>query len=519
MTSSGLESNAVRIKQFAQKIDPFLVAAFILGTAVRVWQFGEIPPGLNQDEASTAYDAFSILNYGVDRNGTHNPLVLISWGSGMYALASYIELPFIAFFGLSVTAIRVPFLLAGLASLPMFYYLLRDSVDLRTARIGVALLAISPWHIMNSRWALDSSMFPIVFLAGVLLLVRSFHRERWLIPAFGLIAVSLYGYGTAYVAVPVFLGLCVAYGVRFKKWSARTIVFSTLTFAVIALPILLYVLINTFHWKSIETALFSIPRLTGLPRFQTMSNLDVLGNLGHAAGLMITQDDGLIWQSVPGIGFMYRFTTVLAVIGLGLLCHRVYSRSTFEPSFVLIAWTGAGIVLCAFLYVNVNRANIIMFPFIACTAVAVSYLWKYRVAAVGLSAAFGIGFIAFVMSYFGPYRNQVAGSFYTSFGDAISYAAAQTQGPICVTSDVNMPYIFVLFYTKEDPRKFASTVRYDNPGGEFQRVASYGRYTFGLDRCPANTEVVITTNGEASEIDAPGFNRKQFERYTVFARS
>ena len=117
-----------RLKQLSTRVDLYLVAALLVGFIVRVWQFGEIPPGLNQDEASTAYDAFSILNYGVDRNGSHNPVVLISWGSGMYSLASYLEMPFIAIFGLSATAARMVFLLAGLASLPIFYYLLRDAI-------------------------------------------------------------------------------------------------------------------------------------------------------------------------------------------------------------------------------------------------------------------------------------------------------------------------------------------------------------------------------------------------------
>lgn len=509
-----------RLKQLSTRVDLYLVAALLVGFIVRVWQFGEIPPGLNQDEASTAYDAFSILNYGVDRNGSHNPVVLISWGSGMYSLASYLEMPFIAIFGLSVTAARMVFLLAGLASLPIFYYLLRDAIDLRTARIGVALLAISPWHIMNSRWGLDSSMFPLVFLAGVYLLVRSFRNERWLTPAFAVIALSLYGYGTGYVAVPVFLALCLGYGLWFKTWSWKAVVFAVLTFAVVALPIALYVLINTFHWNTITTPFFTIPRLTGVPRYQTMSNLDIAGNLANATKLMITQNDGLIWQAIPPFGFMYRFTSILAVFGLGLLCYRIYTnRSTFHASFVIVAWSAAGIVLCTFLYVNINRANIVMFPFIACTAVAVSYLWKYRVAAAALAAAFAIAFIAFLANYFGPYRNTAASAFYTSLGDAITYAAAQTQGQICVTGDVNMPYIFVLFYTKADPRTFSSTVQYDNPGAEFQQVASFDRYTFGLNRCPADTQAVIATKTEAQQINEPGFARKDFELYSVFTRN
>lgn len=513
------------LKRFADRVgsrvDLVLIAALVVGVAVRVWEFGSIPPGLNQDEASTAYDAFSILNYGVDRSGFHIPLVLNSWGSGMYALASYLEMPFLAAFGLSITAARMAFLVAGVVAIPVFFSLLRESVDLRTARIGAVLLAISPWHIMISRWGLDSNMFPFMFLLGAACLVRSVKSERWLIPAFALIALSLYGYGTAYIAVPVFLGLCLAYGIRHELWRIATVAWSVAAFTVVALPIALYVMINRFGWDSIETPLFSIPRLTGVPRFESMSNIDVVDNLWVAIKLFTTQNDGLIWNSVPYFGIMYVFSTVLAVPGLAILCYRIYSKNTqkeFDPSFVLVAWSFAAIVLCAFLSMNINRANIAMFPFIACTAVTVSALWKHRWAVVVLGAAFAISFAAFLHTYFGSYRSEAAGAFYSSFGEAIKYAAAQTQGQICVTGDVNMPYIFVLFNTEADPREFAATVRYDNPGAEFQQVGSFDRYTFGLNRCPESTDVVIATNAEAQQIQAPGFTPRAFERYTVFTR-
>src|SRR6266540_3282982 len=101
--------------RFLDRVDPILLVAVLVGFVLRAWQFGAIPPGLNQDEASTAYDAFSLVHYGVDRHGFRLPVVLVSWGSGMYALAAYVEAPFIRLFGLSVWSARLPFLLTGLA--------------------------------------------------------------------------------------------------------------------------------------------------------------------------------------------------------------------------------------------------------------------------------------------------------------------------------------------------------------------------------------------------------------------
>ena len=77
-----------RMYTVGRRADPVLLSAMAVGLLVRAWAFGSIPPGLNQDEASTAYDAFCLIHYGMDRNGFHLPVMLVSWGSGMYSLAA-----------------------------------------------------------------------------------------------------------------------------------------------------------------------------------------------------------------------------------------------------------------------------------------------------------------------------------------------------------------------------------------------------------------------------------------------
>ena len=51
------------------KYDYILAAVLIIGCAVRILFIGQFPAGLNQDEASSGYEAFSVMNYGIDRNG------------------------------------------------------------------------------------------------------------------------------------------------------------------------------------------------------------------------------------------------------------------------------------------------------------------------------------------------------------------------------------------------------------------------------------------------------------------
>ncbi len=526
MLSTHGRTLAAWIHSRVRRVDPALPIAMAVGLIVRAWSFGDIPPGLNQDEASTAYDAFSLIHYGVDRHGYHLPVVLVSWGSGMYALASYVAAPFIGLLGLHVWSARLPFLLAGMVSLPLFFVLLRDALDRRTARIGVALLAISPWHIMISRWGLDSNLFPFVFLVATVLLQRSIARPRLLLASIFVYGLALYSYGTAYMVVPAFLGLVLVYGLRHHLWPVRAMVLSAFTFLVVATPIGLYVAINSFGWNSIRTPLFSIPRLTGLPRFRTMGNFNIFSlefvrqawfNLGTAADMFRLQDDGLIWNAIPSYGILYSFSTFLALAGLALLVGNMVRRG-YQRSFALLAWCLAAMLLTAFVTANINRANIAMFPFIYCAAVAMSLLWSNRPIAVLLCVLVAGSFVGFASTYFGPYRNSAAEPFFASFGEAIRYSTTQTSGEVCVTDRVNMPYIFVLFYNREDPRIFKQTVRFANPGAEFETVASFGRYKFGLGTCADSAPVIVATKAEAANLRTERFGSKEFERYTVLVR-
>ena len=88
-----------------------------IGIFARVFRFGLVPGGINQDEAFAGYEAWALLNYGIDTAGYHNPVYLTAWGSGMNALESYLMMPFIALFGLKVWVIRLPQLIVSCMSL------------------------------------------------------------------------------------------------------------------------------------------------------------------------------------------------------------------------------------------------------------------------------------------------------------------------------------------------------------------------------------------------------------------
>ena len=64
------EEKKTEKKSFKQvsKLDLILIIILIIGMLIRIVGIGCFPNALNCDEASSGYEAFSILNYGIDRN-------------------------------------------------------------------------------------------------------------------------------------------------------------------------------------------------------------------------------------------------------------------------------------------------------------------------------------------------------------------------------------------------------------------------------------------------------------------
>lgn len=57
-----------KMKKDVPTIDILIILILIIGMLIRIVGIKDMPNALNFDEASAGYEAFSILNYGIDRN-------------------------------------------------------------------------------------------------------------------------------------------------------------------------------------------------------------------------------------------------------------------------------------------------------------------------------------------------------------------------------------------------------------------------------------------------------------------
>ena len=469
------------LKKYKIKIIIGIIVLF--GVLIRTIGIGSIPNALNVDEASAGFESYSILNYGIDRNGNFLPVFLVAWGSGQNALYTYLMMPFIAMFGLTTFAIRLPMAIIGGISLIVFYLLLKRMINQKTAIIGLIFLAICPWHIMKSRWGLESNLFPDLMLLSVFLIIKGIQDKKRIFQILGYIVAGLtaYAYGTSYFFLPLFFIPVLFIMLKKKEITVKELIINLAVIGIVALPIIIFVIINTFNLPEIELPFLTIPRME-VNRYEEITSIfssdfleKSLDNFAGGLKILMYQVDGLPWNSLEDIGTIYTFSTIFTILGIIV---AIKNRKNIKYGYIMGIWLIVSILLLFVCEPNINRLNIIFFPIIFYTVVGIDEIAKQgKVFAVLLAIVYILSFGLFVNSYLSENANDYM-TFESNLEEPIEYLNTLQDKEIYITNSIKEPYIYVLFYTKYDTRDFVDTVEYYNGNGAFRQVKSFGNYNF-----------------------------------------
>ena len=493
-------------------------AILALGLGIRLWQFGRVPEGINQDEAFAGYEAFCLLHGGLDTAGYRFPVYLTAWGSGMNALESYLMLPFVAMFGLKTWVVRLPQLLTGLLSLPAAYGAARRARGERQALVTMLLLAICPWHVLLCRWGLESNLAPGFLLFGLYFFILALEDSRFFLLCGLFTGLSLYAYATIWPFVPLLLGLSLLYcGVRGRLRFDRHLLGGGLILALLALPLLLFLAVNFGLIAEIRTPFFSVPKLLYM-RSGELSFRHIPENLKNLFTILRRQSDGLPWNAAGPFGLLYPLSVPFALLGLlSLLARRVRDRD-FDLMALVFFQLLAALLLGALVSVNVNRVNILFPPLVFLTAEGICWFCdRFRVRLLPLLlAAYLLCFGLFARYYFTDYKVSLRSSFAWGLEDALA-AAERFDGPVVLSGDVYYPD--VLFYARTNPAVFRESVRYQNYPAAFLRAASFDRFRFGLDGAPEDGCVYLLSPwSDASVFTEAGYVTERYGYYTLAYR-
>lgn len=468
-----------------------LLVIIVIAAVLRLWQIGAVPPSPDWDEAALGYNAYSILLTGRDEYGKFLPLILRSFDDYKPALYAYLIIPFVKFLGLNLVAVRLPSVFFGIIAIIACYFFVKELVKNKysdvLALLSSFLLAISPWHIQFSRIAFEAQVGLAFNLLSYLFFLKGLKKHIYL-PLFALFAsLSIYIYQSEKAYLPIlFLLFFVIYWREIlkvpKKW-----IFTAIIVGIIFASPMFYLLIADKNalMRAKGVVVFSdqtqfLKRnaqkveedrhnkdLVGLivdNRRLEFAKAIVSGYIAHfdLNWLFVTGD--IERHHAPNMGLMYLVELPFLLFGIFKFLFGDFDKKSKLAIFSIFLTAPIPASITSGVPHAVRTINFLP-TFQIFTAVgfvyAFLYLYKKRFSWIIFAL-----FLSLALLNFGYYMDQyfVQENYYFSkywqygYKDAVSYVMQNKdkyqEVVVSNAAPLDQSYIFFLFYSKFDPKKY-----------------------------------------------------------------
>jgi 4-amino-4-deoxy-L-arabinose transferase-like glycosyltransferase len=473
------------------KIIIFLSLIFLFAFGLRFWQIGQYPAGLNADEASYGYNAYSLVLTGKDEHGESWPIHLKSFADYKPAGTAYIVLPFVKLFGLSVKTIRFPSVLAGAASVLLVFLLVRELFSSsRLALLTSFFLAISPWHLHFSRGAWETNLGTTFMLLGAWLFFKGLKNAKYFPLSIINFAFSMYTYHAPRVVIPLLgfflLVFCRKKLFKYSKW----LIVAALIGAILITPLLLSFLgpaglarfsglsifadIGPLWWvnraRGEHANPFSISAFALHNRLVAYSFEFLQNYLNHFDGVFLfILGDKVKRSNPPDMGQMYLFDLIFLIFGFYFLFRKRPKNWQIPLAWLFLAPIPAALT---FQTPSALRAHKMIIPLIIISAYGcynlILFLRKrlpkllYCNIAILLIAIFIFWNTAYYLhQYYLHYPKAYPEAWEYGYQELVDYLwpIRNDFSKVYVTEQYDQPYIIFLFYLKYPPEKFQQEVK------------------------------------------------------------
>ncbi|HTK32434.1 MAG TPA: glycosyltransferase family 39 protein [Candidatus Saccharimonadaceae bacterium] len=483
-----------------------VVALTLLAAALRLARLDLSPPGLNQDEALSAWTAWCLLKTGRDLVGQAWP-IFYSHGIGdnPSMLFFYTLLPFQWVFGLSVWTTRLPGALAGIACIPLVFYVGARLFGRWTGVVAAAILATNPWHLFVSRFGVGASQCPLYALAPLALLLAArlplddgAARPPRALPALaaGLVAgLSCYGFHPMRLYFPGFFVALVACDPRAWRDTLRdrrglwAILLLALGFAVTFGPLAwMHVVDPAIAQRWQMTRLWDpgdpLPRIVGLVAgrwfehflpdflFVTGDRFDIVKPIGQG-------EWG--WHLLPCM-----------LAGLGFAFARVRRSRAARVLLALLVVYPLGDVVSRYISVHALRSapglpTLALLAAFGAVALVQALARRGRPPALGAAGLLVLGALffetRFLVRYFGEYnrRPEIYSEYHVDLMEAcrrLRPRLDRLDAVFVTTRELNEPFAVTLVALDWDPRRWFREPRDIRSAGEWDVGVQYGKMHF-----------------------------------------
>lgn len=224
-----------------------MLLLIVLGALLlRVAALDRLPPGLFRDEAEKLATGWSLATTGRDLAGRPMPLFVQVFGVTTSAIYQYAAVPFVWLLGPGTWSARLPAAFAGTLTVLLAALATRRLFGPGAALIAAVLLAVSPWHLPLSRWALQGIFMPLFVAAGLHQWLRFRDGRRGALPLAALfLGLAAYAYEIGRLYVPLLLLLLTACSWRLMLTRWKETLGAALVMIVTAAPVLVLLATET----------------------------------------------------------------------------------------------------------------------------------------------------------------------------------------------------------------------------------------------------------------------------------
>jgi|TARA_B100001971_G_C18264350_1_gene590342 4-amino-4-deoxy-L-arabinose transferase-like glycosyltransferase len=442
-----------------------LILIIIFALVIRVYQLNELPSGFHLDEAMTGYHAYSILKTGRDFRGNLLPILIETHNEAMYA---YLAVPFISIFDLNVFSARLAAAVIGTLTVLSTYLFAKELFNKKVGLISAFLLAVSPWHLVASRFGLRPILVPFFVTLGLFFLLKSLKNPKLFVISAFIFGLLLHTYTVTKLFVPLMLILFFLFYhkelIMSFKSNKKKCVLSIIIFLILALPAYGVYFFGDGNKRFDSISVFQAPR----PIHQFFSNL-----LSHLSpDFLFISGDANLRHSLPGFGQAMLVLIPFILLALFFFACKQKKEGLFLVSSFVIGIIPASLTAEGIPHALRSIAAVSFLEIIAAYGIFLLYKYlknrkKYIKTAViifvGLLLASNSALL--IYSYFIKYPPVSEDWFQFGLREAISYAEEHSKDydSIILTRNIEVAYVFPLFFAKLEP-------------SEFQKSGKMGKY-------------------------------------------
>lgn len=505
---------------FWRRTSTILLLIVLLAAFLRLVNLGQSPPGLNQDEAADAWNAYCLLKTGKDQVGVSWPIFYMhGLGGNRTPLHIYLLLPFQAIGGLNIFTTRLPTAVGGVLTVVLIYFVGKRLFDKQTALMAAGLLALNPWHIQQSRWGHEGNLGALLGIAALAMLLWSNmpvcdDKTRTPRPILAgltgaVIGICCYGYLSVRLFVPIFLLSAVM--VTLPAWwnqlktrkGALAITAFILGFALTFGPLAWQ---HIFHPEGIARRGQSQLLWSGSDSIPVTINNIITRYFQHfGLDFLFINGDNYPIQSTPDMGQFHWYMLPLMIMGLIALFRKLNCSYAARILLVLVITYPIGDIISRHVSLHALRSSPGLCGLVLLAAVGAvntgKWLWgrnhtlALTAAVVFTAAAIGLN-TRYLYRFYGEFNHRPTSyhGFHVDLIEACRWLRPRfdkAEAVFCTTQGMNQPYIITLVALRYDPKQWFRETRDVITPDEFDLYTRYGKMYFMYDKSflPALTKL------------------------------